>query len=157
MESQKKKSCCLTRWSSKGAVTLKQLLWKFSIQEVPPYNAKKAKVNLRLAGIWGYEGHFLNFLREICALFLACTNRSPFGKDKSSNNIVWTAQGTFSFVCASYVQSLGVDFCSLDFGIMDVNMAGLTAIGSIPEKIGCKYFIVFKLREKLIEICVLIR
>jgi hypothetical protein len=28
-----------------------------------------------------------------------------------------------------------MDFCSLDFGIMDVNMAGLMAIGFIPEEI----------------------
>jgi hypothetical protein len=68
-------------------------------------------------------------------MFLACTNHSRFGKDKGSNIFVWAAQGTFSFVCSYYRQSLDMDFCSLDFGIMDVNMAELRAISFIPERI----------------------
>jgi hypothetical protein len=69
------------------------------------------------------------------AMYLTCTNHITFGKDRGSNSFIWTAKGTFSFVCSSYLQSLDTDFCSLDFGIMDVNMAGLTAIGFIPEEI----------------------
>jgi hypothetical protein len=125
-----------SRWSSNGSVTLKRLLWKISIQEFPPYNAKKAEVDLRLAGILGHNGHYLRkSLSEICAMFLVCKNHSTFRKVKGSNTFVWTAQGTFNFICSPFLQSLDLDFCSLYFGIMDVNMARLTAIGFIPEKI----------------------
>jgi hypothetical protein len=96
---------------------------------------REKKIDLRLAGILRHERHFLWKSAEIWAMFLACTKYSTFRKDKGSNMFFWTAQGTFSFVCSSYLQSLDMDFCSLDFGIMDVNMAGLTEIGFIPEKI----------------------
>jgi hypothetical protein len=53
-----------SRWSSNGAVSDKKLLWKISIQEVPPYSAKKAEVDFRLAGILSHEGHFLENLYQ---------------------------------------------------------------------------------------------
>ena len=72
---------------------------------------------------------FIRNLRDISRLHKSQSVR------KTSNIFVWTAQGTFSFDCDSYPQSLAMDLCSLDFGIMDVNMAGLMAIGFIPEEI----------------------
>lgn len=90
-------------------------------------------------------------------MFLACTNHSSFGKDKSLNIFVCTAQGnSASSVPLTFSHFLWI-FAPQILVLWMLTRPDSTAIGSIPEKIGSKYFIVFKLRETVIEICVLIR